>query len=303
MQTLSFVIGGTAAGKTYFIRHFFEDKDVEKSDIYDFQQLAYEEAGYGKFAPIPVHAQFSCLLKAQNMHMQDIVQKLKEGKSVVAEQTFFKAKRRITYIDEVRNNIPDVKIEVYVILPDDERWEANCKARGTVSFKESKSLMENNFEFPNPAEGFDAIFEVKGEDIRLRMDPEKPEILTQVMKELEEEKNRIREEEEKKRKRKELLESMNTRPFWHYCEVCGKKDYMTADEAHEAGWDYPPKIGIFGLLGPRTCGNCLLKDTLYAKINAPGRIPIVLESQLNEKELITWRRIKKEPESLLEEEV
>ncbi|MCR5098816.1 MAG: hypothetical protein K6B14_07710 [Lachnospiraceae bacterium] len=41
-------------------------------------------------------------------------------------------------------------------------------------------------------------------------------------------------------KHKQLLQSMNTRPFWHYCEVCGKKEYITAEEAFNDGWDYPP---------------------------------------------------------------
>ncbi len=38
------------------------------------------------------------------------------------------------------------------------------------------------------------------------------------------------------------------------------------------------------------------------KINAPGRVPIVVQSELTPAELITWRRIKAEPESLLVEE-
>ena len=95
---------------------------------------------------------------------------------------------------------------------------------------------------------------------------------------------------------------MKTRKFWHYCEVCGKKAFLTAEEAYNDGWDYPPNIGHFGLLGPRTCGDCLLKDTLFWKVNTSGGLPIVFEGKLSPEELITWRRIKKEPESLLEEE-
>ena len=95
---------------------------------------------------------------------------------------------------------------------------------------------------------------------------------------------------------------MNTRPFWHYCEVCGRKEFTTAGDACDSGWDYPPQIGHFGLLSPRTCGNCSIVDTLFMKINAPGRVPIVVQSELTPAELITWRRIKAEPESLLVEE-
>ena len=95
---------------------------------------------------------------------------------------------------------------------------------------------------------------------------------------------------------------MKVRPFWHYCEVCGRKEFITAKDAFDSGWDYPPQMGYFGLLSPRTCGNCTIKDTLYMKINSPGRFPVVIESELTPAELITWRRIKSEPESLLVDE-
>ena len=308
MQKVIFVIGGTGSGKTYFINHHFDGEDLVKSDIYDFQERAYEDAGYGKNAPVPYAAGFLCLYNAQKMHIQDIVDKLKDGKNVIAEQTFFKAKRRITYLDKIRETAGDVRIEVYVMKPDDERWEKNCEERNIKTYTFYKRQMEENFEFPNPAEGFDAIYEVNGEDIRLRMDPPEYEIIEKARKELKEEEQQVREkeeqareEEERKRKRKELIQSMNTRPFWHYCEVCGKKEFITADEAHENGWDYPPYIGYFGMLGPRTCGDCLLKDTLYWKIRLSCKIPIVIESNLSEEELVIWRRIKAEPQSLLED--
>lgn len=80
------------------------------------------------------------------------------------------------------------------------------------------------------------------------------------------------------------------------------KEFITAEDAFNSGWDYPPPMGIFGLLGPRKYGNCPIADTLWWKINAPGRFPIVLEDKLTPEELITWRRIKKEPESLLRDE-
>lgn len=61
-------------------------------------------------------------------------------------------------------------------------------------------------------------------------------------------------------------------------------------------------MGHFGLLGPRTCGSCLLEDTLFWKVNTNGYIPIVLEGELSPEELVTWKRIKAEPESLLVDE-
>ena len=45
-----------------------------------------------------------------------------------------------------------------------------------------------------------------------------------------------------------------------------------------------------------------MMDTLWWKVQTSGKIPIVVEGDLNDKELITWRRIKGEPESLLNEE-
>jgi len=296
-----FVIGGTASGKTYFINHHFEGMDLARSDIYFFQQQAYKDAGFGKNSPVPFLAGFNCLLNAQNMHTDDIIGKLKSGQSVIAEQTFFKAKRRIACLDKIRENAPSVQTEVYVIMPDDERWDLNCKERQISSYKTYKNQMEQTFEFPNPAEGWDAIYVVKDGKITLKMDETNNDIIDKARKELEEENERLRKEEEEKKKREALFESMKIRPFWHYCEVCGKKEFITAQEAYDSGWDYPPKMGHFGLLGPRKCGDCDIKKTLFWKINYTQKIPIVMEKTLSKDELATWRRMKNEPESLLED--
>lgn len=302
MQKLIFVIGATAAGKTYFINHHFTNGKTAILNIYDYQQKAYDEAGYK--GAIPTSMQFRCLKKANDMHLHDIIEELKQGRDVVAEQTFFKAKRRIAYIDEIRNTL-DVKIEVLVMHPSDERWAENIKNREIKSTLQSlKEQVERDTEFPNPAEGFDAIYEVIDDEIILRMDEANPEIVDQARKELADEADRIEKEDEEKRKRQELLESMKTRAFWHYCEVCGKKEYINAQEAFDTGWDYPPHIGNFRLLGPRTCGGCLLKDTLYWKVMTEKKIPIpvVVDGMLTPEERVTWQRIKGEPESLLEDE-
>lgn len=300
MQKLVFVIGATATGKTYFINTQFADKDIDILDVYDYQQRAYEDAGFKEF--IPVDAKFRCLLNANDMLLSDIIEKLKQGRNVVVEQTFFKAKRRITYIDEIRK-VVDVTIEIYVMCPSDELWETNLKKRELSGrFQSFKEQAAKDIEFPNPAEGIDRIYKVLDGEIQLKMDPPKPEIIDRAREELAQEEERIRSEDEITHKRKELLESMNTRPFWHYCEVCGKKEFITAKEAYNAGWDYPPDMGYFGLLGARTCGNCLLTDTLFWKIQTSGRLPIVLEGELSPEELVTWRRIKNEPESLLGDE-
>jgi hypothetical protein len=47
------------------------------------------------------------------------------------------------------------------------------------------------------------------------------------------------------------------------CEVCGKVEKLTQLEAFDAGWDYPPFIGSWGEIGPRTCGSCNMMDTTW----------------------------------------
>ena len=297
MQKLTFVIGANAAGKTYFIEHHLANEKAVALNIYDYQQKVYDEHGNKEL--ITFEEQFRCLKKANEKHLHDIINELKQGNDVIAEQTFFKAKRRIAYIDEIRKEM-DVKIEVYVMHPSNKRWIENSKKREDIENIEVYENQKKQMEFPNPAEGFDAIFEVVDDEIILRMDDIKPEIVKQARQELMEEDTWIRREDEREHKHRQLIESMNTRPFWHYCEVCGKKEFITAKETLDAGWDYPPHFGEFGLLGPRTCGNCSLKDTLFWKVHTELPLPIVINEQLTPEEKIIWQSIKAEPESLLE---
>ena len=300
MSKVSFVIGATASGKTHFIEHFFADKDVDVLNVFDYQQKAYKEAGFGEMMPMGV--QFRCLMKANGMLLNDIIEKLKYGRDVVVEQTFFKAKRRIVYVDAIRESV-DVEIEIYVMCPSDERWQKNIRIRKLEEDRGSFEMNNAEIEFPNPIEGFDSVYEVSDDGAKLRIDsPLDEQFLIDARKQIADEKERIEKEDDKSRKRKALLESMKTRPFWHYCEVCGKKELLTDEDAFNRGWDYPPKMGFFGMLGPRTCGNCQMTDTLYWKIQTSGKLPIVMEGDLSDKELVTWRRIKGEPESLLSEE-
>lgn len=294
---VTFVIGANATGKSYFIRKHFSDKDVECLNVYDYQEKAYKEAGVGdRFLNSENR---KCLYNANLMLLNDIIALLQEGRSVVVEHTLFKAKRRISYIDAIREAV-DAEIEFFVMCPSDEKWKAfiaERKLQGNLKYYKS---MAEEIEFPNPAEGIDRIFQVVDGDIQLRTDSPTPEILLLARQELKDEAERMYKEEERKTKHRELLDSMNTRPFWHYCEACGEKVFCTAQEAFDAGWDYPPRIGNFGLLGPRTCGNCGLADTLFWKVQQQS-IPLVIEGNLTDDELVTWQRIKNEPESLLEE--
>jgi hypothetical protein len=49
----------------------------------------------------------------------------------------------------------------------------------------------------------------------------------------------------------------------YICEVCGRVEILTEKDAFDAGWDYPPFIGEWGVVSPRTCGNCGLEQTAY----------------------------------------
>lgn len=297
-RTVTFVIGAPATGKTTFIKKHFDNRHAIFMDVYHYQQKAFDDAGVKD--KIPFSKGFECLYKANEALLSDIISDV-QIKDLVVEQTLFKAKRRIAYIDKIRESIKDVDIVFYVMSPSDELWETYIAQRKMdESLKSLKNLAEQ-IEFPNPSEGIDKIYEVVGSEIRLRMDAPKPDIVQEARKELLEEAERMRQEKEEREKHLRLCESMKERPFYHYCEVCGATVYCTAKEAYDSGWDYPPIPWSFGLLGPRICGNCSVKDTLFWKIHQQP-LPVVFEKELTEKELKTWRRIKNEPESLLTKE-
>ena len=298
MQKLIFVIGATATGKTYFIDHNFNNDNYEIMNIYDYQQQAYNDAGFKD--AIPIGAQFQCLYQANEMLLKDIIDQLLAGKNVVVEQTFYKAKRRISYIDEIRRKL-DVEIFVYIMNPSDSRWKENIYKRKLDGRFERYKKDFAEIEFPNVSEGFAEIYEVVDGVINLKMEPANPEIVVKAHEELNAESKKLCKEDKEKENRRQLIESMKTRPFWHYCEICEKKEYITAQQAYDEGWDYPPTFGPFRMLFQRTCGECTMVNTLYMKVTKQ-QIPIVFEGTLTPKELKTWKRIKGEPESLLERE-
>jgi hypothetical protein len=56
----------------------------------------------------------------------------------------------------------------------------------------------------------------------------------------------------------------------YLCEVCGRKEVLTEDVAYEAGWDYPPFIGLWGVVSPRTCPDCGIEGTAYWHVLREG---------------------------------
>ena len=292
------VKGAAASGKTTFIKnHFSEDKNTIILNVYDYQQATYKKME--EFGCISFMEEIECLKNANEAILVDIIEALKEKKNVVVEHTLYKTKRRIAYIDAIRKAIKNINIEVYVMCPTDSVWEKYINKR-KLNVSKIKA-QKNEIEFPNSVEGFNKIYQVIDGDIRLRMDTPNYEIVKNAYKDLEEEAQKLKKDKEKREQRLALIESMNTRPFWHYCEVCGTKVFCTAQEAFDAGWNYPPQIGHFKLLGPRNCGKCSMMDTLFLKVQKQ-KFPIIIEKTLTEEELKTLNRIKNEPESLLEEE-
>ena len=62
MSKVIFVIGATASGKSFYINGMFSHKDITILNAYDYQQRAYDEAGYED--AIPLDIQKKCVMKA-----------------------------------------------------------------------------------------------------------------------------------------------------------------------------------------------------------------------------------------------
>lgn len=81
----------------------------------------------------------------------------------------------------------------------------------------------------------------------------------------------------------------------HICENCGKEEVLTSEEGYEKGWDYPPKMGSFAVISPRTCGNCGIQTTLWWEITS-NQTPL---EDLNDHHKTTLERILGEPDTIL----
>ena len=193
-------------------------------------------------------------------------------------------------------------------MPSDEQLRHNCEMRAKdiggdpkYRFERIKKELSEIFEFPNPAEGFSRIYEVSDGGITERMDEADWTRIQQAREELLKDEKTYREKREKKGRREKLIQKMEHIRFIHHCEVCGKRELLTTEEAFEQGWDYPPKMGKFGVLSQRTCGDCCMVGTLYYKLLA-GELSFSDLSEgknLSENEKETLKRIQNEPESLL----
>jgi hypothetical protein len=67
-----------------------------------------------------------------------------------------------------------------------------------------------------------------------------------------------------------LLHPNTTDEREYLCEVCGKRETLTEDVAYTTGWDYPPFIGLWGVVSPRTCPDCGIEGTAYWHVLREG---------------------------------
>lgn len=82
--------------------------------------------------------------------------------------------------------------------------------------------------------------------------------------------------------------------YIHVCENCGKTEELEEEEGFQAGWDYPPRLGVFGMLSPRLCPECPITTSLWWRLIQDGKEATLSES---DEELVL--RVTNEPESIL----
>jgi len=83
--------------------------------------------------------------------------------------------------------------------------------------------------------------------------------------------------------------------FHHICEICGLDEILTPDEAFEAGWNYPPRMGHFGIISDRLCPKCHSLETIWWLLMMENRTADVL----TERQRAAVDLMMAEPESLM----
>jgi len=73
----------------------------------------------------------------------------------------------------------------------------------------------------------------------------------------------------------------------YQCEVCDKQEELTEQQAFDQGWDYPPFIGAWTVVGPRTCGSCPIDKTVWWELAINHAMP----EDLNNQQISTIERI------------
>lgn len=116
---------------------------------------------------------------------------------------------------------------------------------------------------------------VTGEGIKLRMDTPRPEIIEQAKAELQ---------------KQEPLERTRICPFLHYCEVCGKKEWIRRNKQLRLD-GYPPQVGKFGEIGPRVCGDCSPGDSLLFNLARSAGLFDFLPDGMTSNQRLIWESV------------
>lgn len=85
--------------------------------------------------------------------------------------------------------------------------------------------------------------------------------------------------------------------YRYVCEVCGRTEILTPEEAYMTGWDYPPFMGTYGVVSARTCPDCPIIYTAWAALMMEHK-PYM---ELSDKQKETIKRIRGEPETMMVE--
>lgn len=80
----------------------------------------------------------------------------------------------------------------------------------------------------------------------------------------------------------------------HRCETCGRTEVLDSDEAFRLGWDYPPRMGVYGVVGPRTCPVHGIVGTVWWQL----AVEHARLKDLSPEQQETLRRILNEPASI-----
>ena len=77
---------------------------------------------------------------------------------------------------------------------------------------------------------------------------------------------------------------------------CLKYDPPNLEGRSTEGWDYPPRMGAFGIVSPRTCGDCTIEGTLWMALQS-GKITSI--DDMTPEQRATLARIQNEPTSIM----
>ena len=115
-MSIRIIMGTAYSGKSYFTQNHFPE--LLKLDIYEYQNQVKSEC--------ILPDGFATLYEANERIKKDLVDAVAQHKDVVMEHTLFKCKRRIVYVDAIRE-VSDEPIELYLMWPSEELLKSNIQ--------------------------------------------------------------------------------------------------------------------------------------------------------------------------------